>query len=219
VTLLCVGVTSVADARQRHRPRHHRAPAAAPAPAPAPATQHVSAPASAPQHHTITPSVFSTNSPGVWTYDANLSSGGVWNGDGFTIFDFGGYVDGSIFAPAGWDAKAVLTGSVLNVAPPAGYIDDSNLFNLTFTRTGGTIGPTNGKQDLGLFGATTTDSGTALFTWSSRDHAPDGTIGANHADRILVPNAVPDGGTTVALLGIALGCVEAIRRMSRARKP
>src|SRR6185437_14718681 len=99
VTLLCVGLASAADARQKkHRNggRHHKNKGKhhhvvqPPAPTPAPSVAPVPAPAT---HHTITPSVVSVNSPGVWTYDAMLSSGQVMNGDGFTIFDFGGYVN------------------------------------------------------------------------------------------------------------------------------
>jgi protein with PEP-CTERM/exosortase system signal len=218
IALLCIGLSSVADARPRHRRQHHHRPAPAVATVPVPTPAPKPTPPPPPQHHTITPSVFTTNSPGVWTYNAKLTSGQVMNGDGFTIFDFGGYVGGSIFAPAGWSAQAVLTGSVLNVAPPAGYVDNPTLFNLEFTRTGGTIGPTNGLQDLGLFGATTTDSFSYLAAWTSRDHAPDGSVGADHADRIIAPSEVPDGGTTVALLGMAMAGLEGIRRLIRARK-
>jgi len=205
-TLLCVGVASAADARQRHHRRR--------APAPTSGTTQVT-PA---EHHTITPSVVSTSAPGVWDYTANLSSGAVNNGDGFTIFDFGGYVAGSIFAPTGWDAAAVLTGSVLGVTPPSGYVDDPTLFNLEFTRTGGTVGPTNGVLNLGDFGATTTDTAQSFVAWSSRDHTPLGAVGADHADVILAPSAVPDGGSTVALLGAALVGLEGLRRMVRTRK-
>jgi hypothetical protein len=146
------------------------------------------------------------------------------NGDGFTIFDFGGYVAGSIFAPAGWTAVAQLTGSVLGVAPPASNPDDPSLFNLLFTRTGGTLGPTSGIINLGNFGATTTFTSTTFVGWSSRDHFPTGNPplpGTDHADIILAPDAprtVPDGGATVALLGIALTGLGAMRRMIGARK-
>jgi VPDSG-CTERM motif len=231
--LLCVGLSSAADARhkphnnknKRHRPVHVTVstPAPTPAPPPPPGQNHTSPPAPKPapppQHHTITPSVFSINSPGVWTYDATLTSGQVRNGDGFTIFDFGGYVKNSIFAPAGWSATAVLTGSVLNVAPPVGYVDDPTLYNLEFVRTGGTVGPTNGILDLGHFGASTIALDQYLRAWTSRDHAPDGSVGADHADRILAPGgSVPDGGTTVALLGTALAILGGMRRMIRPRK-
>src|SRR5438477_219110 len=77
-TLLCLGVASAADARQRH---HHRR-----GPAPTTGVTQVTPP----QHHTITPSVVSTSAPGAWAYTANLASGAVNHGDDFTIFDFGG---------------------------------------------------------------------------------------------------------------------------------
>src|SRR5436190_18298259 len=120
ITLLCVGLGSAADAKQKghrrngkHHAKHHQAKKTTPVP-PAvvmPPTPMPTTPAAG--HHTITPSVVSINSPGVWTYAAMLSSGQVLNGDGFTIFDFGGYVANSIFAPSGWDVSAQLTGSVL----------------------------------------------------------------------------------------------------------
>jgi hypothetical protein len=234
VTLLCVGLGSAADAKQKgHRhakhakKSHHQAskttpvaPVAPVTPAPAPAPL-----SPAPGHHTITPSVANINSPGIWTYAANLSSGQVLNGDGFTIFDFGGYVAGSIFAPAGWTAVAQLTGSVLGVAPPPSNPDNPALFNLLFTRSGATVGPEIiGALSLGNFGATTTSTGTTFVGWSSRDHFPMGhppSPGTDHADIILAPDAprtVPDGGATVALLGIALGALEGMRRLIRARK-
>ena len=231
VTLLCVGLGSAADAKQKghrrngkHHAKHHQAskkttpvPPAVVPPTPMPPTP-------APGHHTITPSVASINSPGVWTYAANLSSGQVLDGDGFTIFDFGGYVGGSIFAPSGWTAVAQLTGSVLGIAPPAANPDNPALFNLLFTRSGGTLGPeVMGVLPLGEFGATTTSTLTTFVGWSSRDHFPTGSPpspGTDHADIILAPapGAVPDGGATVALLGIALGGLEGMRRLIRARK-
>jgi VPDSG-CTERM motif len=230
VTLLCVGLASAADAKHKshhhkhHKKSHHHAsnkPTPVP-PVPMPPVPVVP-PTPGSEHHTITPSVVSINSPGVWTYAAMLSSGQVLNGDGFTIFDFGGYVANSIFAPAGWTATAQLTGSVLGVAPPASNPDNPALFNLLFTRSGGTEGPAIiGLLSLGHFGATTTSKDTTFVGWSSRDHFPTGhppSPGTDHADIILAPaaGAVPDGGATVALLGIALGGLEGMRRLIRAR--
>jgi hypothetical protein len=225
-TLLCVGLASAADAKQkRHNPNggnskksHHQASNKKPKPQPTPVP-----PSLPPAHHTITPSVVSMNSPGVWTYAAHLTSGLAMNGDGFTIFDFGGYVPGSILAPAGWTASVQLTGSVLGIAPPGAHPDNPALFNLLFTYTGATIDGTVGDTNLGNFTATTTDTSKALVGWSSRDHAPDGTVGADHVDVIFAPapgapGAVPDGGATVALLGIALAGLEGMRRLIRARK-
>ena len=232
VTLLCVGLGSAADAKQKgHRhakhakKSHHQASnKTTPVTPVAPVTPVPTPPTPAPGHHTITPSVANINSPGVWTYAANLSSGQVLNGDGFTIFDFGGYVAGSIFAPAGWTAVAQLTGSVLGIAPPAANPDNPALFNLLFTRSGGTLGPeVMGVLPLGEFGATTTSKTTTFVGWTSRDHFPTGnppSPGTDHADIILAPGAgaVPDGGATVALLGIALTGLGAMRRVIGARK-
>jgi hypothetical protein len=233
ITLLCVGLGSAADAKQKghrrngkhHAKGHHQASKKATPVTPVAPVTPVPVPLSPPPgHHTITPSVVSINSPGVWTYAAMLSSGQVLNGDGFTIFDFGGYVAGSIFAPAGWDVSAQLIGSVLGVAPPASNPDNPALINLLFTRSGGTVGPeVMGLLSLGEFGATTTSTGTTFVGWSSRDHFPTGNPpfpGTDHADIILAPapRAVPDGGATVALLGIALGGLEGMRRLIRARK-
>ena len=98
VTLLCVGLASAADAKQkghRHHGKHHKKSHASNGSTPVtpvPVPPVPVSPIAPPGHHTITPSVVSINSPGVWTYAANLSSGQVLNGDGFTIFDFGGYV-------------------------------------------------------------------------------------------------------------------------------
>ena len=233
VKLLCVGLGSAADAKQKghrrngkHHAKHHQASKKTTPvpPAVVPPTPTPMPPTPAPGHHTITPSVANINSPGVWTYAANLSSGQVLDGDGFTIFDFGGYVAGSIFAPSGWTAVAQLTGSVLGIAPPASNPDNPALFNLLFTRSGGTAGPAIiGVLPLGDFGATTTSKTTTFVGWSSRDHFPTGNpplSGTDHADIILAPGAgaVPDGGATVALLGIALTGLGAMRRMIGARK-
>ena len=237
IALLCVGLASAADARQkghRHRAKHGKAKhhtaaktkpnrPARPAPAPPAAPATTSAPLG---HHTISPNVESVNSPGVWTYGATLSSGTILPGDGFTIFDFGGYVDNSIFAPAGWTAVAQKLGSVLGVPAHPAFPDNPNEFNLLFTFTGPPtqIGPQHGMQTLGEFGATTTSTSTTFVSWSSRDHFPTGNppaAGTDHSDIIEAPapvSAVPDGGATVALLGIGLTGLEAMRRTLRARK-
>ena len=113
---------------------------------------------------------------------------------------------------------------MLGIAPPAANPDNPALFNLLFTRTGGTLGPeVMGVLPLGEFGATTTSTLTTFVGWSSRDHFPTGNppaAGTDHADIILAPapGTVPDGGATVALLGIALGGLEGMRRLIRARK-
>ncbi|MFL6414431.1 MAG: VPDSG-CTERM sorting domain-containing protein, partial [Bryobacteraceae bacterium] len=151
---------------------------------------------------------------GVWMYNVDLTSGQLQAGDTFVIYDFGGYVAGSIMAAPGWTAStSLLDGG------PAGFIDITGdnpaEFNLIFTYNGPTITQTIGAMTFTGFKATTTRTGTAIDGWASRDHEIDGNVGTLHTDKILVPNAVPDGGTTVALLGLALIGAGALRRKLR----
>jgi hypothetical protein len=200
-TLLCVGVVSVADARQRHR----KQPPAVVVPPPV--------------HHTITPSLITATPGGLWSYNADLTSGNLVAGDGFTIFDFGGYVAGSVVAPVNWSASTSLTGGSIFGLASLGT-DDPSLTNLTFTYTGATVVQTIGATTFTGFNANTTSLVQVIDDWVSRDHGLDGSVSTEHRDQIIVPggSSVPDGGSTVALLGVALGALEATRRIVRARK-
>jgi hypothetical protein len=198
-TFLCLGVASVADAKKSPKPQ------------PVPPL---------PVHHTITPSLITATPGGLWSYNADLTSGQLMAGDGFTIFDFGGYVAGSAVAPADWSASTSLTGGSIFGLAPLGP-DDPTRTNLTFTYTGATVVQTVGATTFTGFNANTTSLLQVIDDWVSRDHDLAGAIGAEHRDQIVVPGGaptVPDGGGTVALLGIALAGVEAMRRLIRARK-
>ena len=138
--------------------------------------------------NTITPYSVLAPSPGVWLYGATLNSGEIHAGDSFTIFDFGGYVPGSVFAPAGWSASATLTGSDPS-APPIGP-DNPSEYNLRFTYGGVPIQQL-GVTGLGMFGASTTQSTIAVDDWISQDHlignptlVGDGSLGTLHRDQI-----------------------------------
>jgi hypothetical protein len=86
----------------------------------------------------FTVSLDSTSPSGSYTqfnYSASLtSSDQIVTGNSFTIYDFAGYVPGSITAPAGW------TASVQALTPPPNVLlshgDDPAYLNLTFTYTG-----------------------------------------------------------------------------------
>ena len=201
-TLLCLGVASAADARQRHH--RHRRPAAA-----------TSGTALVP-HHTLTPSLASATPGGLWSYNADLTSGQLAAGDGFTIFDFDGYVAGSIAAPVDWTPSTALTGSPFGASLG---LDDPALINLTFTYNGPTINQAIGAQTFTGFNANTTDLGQVADDWASHDHDISSAPATEAQGTILVPgNAVPDGGSTVALLGVALAGLEGLRRIVRLRK-
>src|SRR5258708_7816586 len=99
--------------------------------------------------NTITPDAVLTPTPGVWEYSATLSSGELHAGDSFTIFDFGGYVAGSIYAPPLWTSLATLVGSNPAAAPLGP--DNPAEYNLRFTYFGPAV-QTLGRVPLGAFG-------------------------------------------------------------------
>ena len=172
------------------------------------------------QASTIAPEVLALPVAGTWTYGANLTSGEIHPGDGFTIFDFSGFSGFGVIEP-GWIASSAPFGSPWGIAPTG---IDSPSPNLTFTYTGPPLQSIVLTIPLGAFEATTTNPGIAIDDWTSRDHLigsiatiGDGAIGNPHTDNILVPSPrttfdTPDGGPPIALLGFALLSIEALRR-------
>lgn len=171
---------------------------------------------------TLTPSLTFSATPGVWGYDVDFTSGELHPGDGFTIVDFGGYVAGSIYAPAGggvgagaWLTSITAVGSPWGPVPP---LDELTCVNLHFTYSGPVL-ETTGRLSFGPFGGSTTSTTTATDDWVSMDHTLgtagviNGVPGSTHTDKILVPACVvPDGGLTLSLLGFALVGLEGLRR-------
>ncbi|MEY3703982.1 MAG: hypothetical protein RLZZ561_1602 [Pseudomonadota bacterium] len=79
-----------------------------------------------------------TSTSGGWqfSYQANFSDGeGVKNGSTFVIFDFAGYVPGSVFSPY---ADLVASSELLSAGLPTSpdFTDDPTISNLRFTYTG-----------------------------------------------------------------------------------
>jgi hypothetical protein len=78
------------------------------------------------------------NGPNDFTYDYQITLGpdeGVRAGDRFVIFDFAGYLDGSVFTGDGNLATSVENVSAGTLVAP-GQNDDPNIGNLVFTYTG-----------------------------------------------------------------------------------
>jgi hypothetical protein len=162
----------------------------------------IALPASA---NTITPSYVSSVG-GVWTYQITLTQSQVQTGDFFTILDFGDA--GFSAAPAGWSFSQSLVGPAVPNVTPA---DNASVNNVTFTWTGATFNA-DGVILLPFVITTTLPDATVFGFWSSQDHLINvGGPAQGATGNILIPN-VPDGGSTMALLGLTLVAVAGVRR-------
>jgi hypothetical protein len=154
-----------------------------------------------------------------WTYAIQLPTDmKLQAGDYFTIYDFGGYVDGSLFANPAADTGA-WTMTTAKVAVPIGLNpnNDETIPDLTFKYTGPAV--LVGGLGLGNFGASSTvGTSTATdFTAQNRQFSTN-ELDRNIVDTIApgVPPIDPPSGvpepTTLALAGIGLPLLAAARR-------
>jgi hypothetical protein len=166
------------------------------------------------QANTITPSL-AAFVPGVGAaYDAKVSGSELHAGDGFTIFDIGQF-NGFVAAPVDWSFAVTNSGSPFG--PTTG--DSAADANVHFTYTGVAV------EYLTSFTYTSFLIGSAALnveveTWVSRDHNI-GSLGvidggaatpSGAGQNILVPESVPDGGSTIAFLGVAMLGLGVVRR-------
>lgn len=145
-----------------------------------------------------------------FTYQGTLGPDeGVRSGDRLIIYDFAGYIDGSIFSPSADLVASVENSSAGGLIAP-GFADDPNLMNLVFTY----IGPDLRNQD-GPFaplnfdglGARSTFAGTTLsafFTLTTKNNPNDTPGGSNTAvftlGSVSTP-AIPEPATWAMMIG------------------
>ena len=169
--------------------------------------------------NTITPTLTGFV-PGVSVdYEADFGSGELHAGDGFTIYDIGGFT-GFIAVNPLWTATANNLASPWGGPPPL-TTPDGAATNVHFTYNGPTIEVQFGQTTFAPFTLGTTATLLTTDDWESRDHTlglvgnvGDGALGDFHQDTISVPfvEPVPDGGSTVMLLGSALVAFGMLRR-------
>jgi hypothetical protein len=149
-----------------------------------------------------------------WTYSYTFANSTLNPGDYFTINDFG--LAAVTLPPLGplptWAFSQALIGP--NSLPAT---DDAGVLNVTFTWTGGTLIVPNGVFTFTLhsaLGITATNHDYTSIDQSTSNPGTDSmAIGT-----VSGPATVPDGGSAVALLGIALAAVEGARRVLGSRK-
>jgi hypothetical protein len=163
-------------------------------------------------------------SDSTFTYQATLGPDeGVRTGDRFVIFDFAGYIGGSVFSgDANLVASAQNTTAGVLVTP--GFNDDPNVANLVFTYTGPAFRTTTGPLapfNFAAIGARSTFSSTAVdafFTLTTKNNPaaernqPVFTLG-----QVSVPvSAVPEPAAWAMMIGGFAMAGGAARRRSRA---
>jgi hypothetical protein len=160
----------------------------------------------------ITLSGIAANGPNdfTFTYQGTLGPDeGVRNGDRLIIYDFRGYIDGSVFSPSADLVASTEFSSPSGLVAP-GFDDDPNVVNLVFTYTGPDFrnaGVPFAPFDFDGLGARSRFGGTAadaFFTLTTKNN-PDGLPGGSNTavytlGSVTVP-AVPEPATWAMMMG------------------
>jgi hypothetical protein len=158
-----------------------------------------------------------------FTYQGTLGPDeGVKPGDTLIIYDFAGYIDGSIFSDIANVSTSTEFTSSSQITP--GFTDDANLINLVFTYTGPefrTAGGPFAPFSFDGLGARSTLRGLQLsaFYGLSTKNNPDGLPGGSGTDIFTLGSvstpAIPEPATWAMMIGGFGLAGSAMRRRSR----
>ena len=167
-----------------------------------------------------------TNGPNDFTFNYQGTLGpdeGVVAGDRLIIYDFAGYIDGSIFSAFPTVTTSTEFTSATGIVTP-GFVDNPNLVNLVFTYNGPDFRSSGGPFapfDFNGLGARSTFSGLTLsaFYGLSTKNNPDGVPGGTGSDIITLGSvstpAIPEPATWAMLVGGFGLAGTAMRRRTR----
>ena len=150
------------------------------------------------------------NSDFTFTYQGTLGPDeGLRSGDRLIIYDFRGYIDGSVFSPSANLVASTEFSSPSGLVAP-GFDDDPNIVNLVFTYTGpdfrnagGPFAPFDfdGLGARSRFGGTAADAFFTLTTKNNPDGLPGGSNTAVYTLGSVTVPAVPEPATWAMMLG------------------
>lgn len=174
----------------------------------------------------ITLQSITNNGPGNFTFNYQGTLGpdeGVRAGDRLIIFDFRGYIAGSVFSNLN-NVTATVENSSNGVIITPGQSDDPNIPNLVFTYVGPDFQTSGGPFaaiDFNGIGARSTFGGTvfdAFFTQTTKNNPPaEAMTAAFQVGTVRVPAAAVPEPTSWALMLGGFGLLgAAARRRTRA---
>jgi hypothetical protein len=175
----------------------------------------------------ITLESVTTNGPNDFTFNYQGTLGpdeGLQAGDRLIIYDFAGYIAGSITSPSPFVTASTELVSTTGIVQP-GFNDDANIANLVFTYNGPDFRDENGPfspLDFNGLSARTTLGGQGLdafFTLTTKNN-PNGQPGGSGTDvftlgSVTVPAAaIPEPATWAMMIG-GFGLMGAAARRRR----
>jgi hypothetical protein len=134
-----------------------------------------------------------------WNYASNVTVDQQVNpGDFFTIYDFGGFINGSASQPSNWTFSSSLTGINPSLVTPQ---DNPSLMNLTWTYNGSTS--LVGSQALGSFSIVTSTNQLTTGDFASkatRSNGPNAGTEIDNVGTVSVP--VPEMSALLPILSV-----------------